>query len=502
MSDRRASARSDASRALSLDRVDAVLARVAAVKSRAERLRRDASVDDDDAVGAPSVDDLIDSLDALRVREGAHIARAVTPTPAVVKELIRAKTETTREEKSGVRVGLASDARMELHEKEGHFERPARHRVVVNEMRADGLESRCERLRCREATVEELERAHSKEHVAFVARAFDEDGESVQIMTGENVFGDDIFFTRHTAAGAMMAAGSVSEACLSVCRGDVDRAYAVVRPPGHHAVCAQAMGFCFFNNAVVAARAAMAEHADVKKVVILDWDVHNGNGIQDLTFDDDSIMYVSLHRYGDDFYPGTGAASEVGAKVTNVNVAWKEKGLGDAYYLAAFDIVIEPCVRAFAPDLIIIAAGFDAADGDPLGGMMLSPAGYQHMTKRLCNIGTGRVVVALEGGYALRPLATCASATLRALLGDEPTPISTRSRPRKSSIKLCKELVGILAEHWPVLESDEHRNMVEKLSKSSTIVGSAREYAVGRRARPTKSTSTSSTATAAGAVCN
>lgn len=299
-----------------------------------------------------------------------------------------------------------------------------------------------------------------------------------------------------------MAAGSVSEACLSVCRGDVDRAYAVVRPPGHHAVCAQAMGFCFFNNAVVAARAAMAEHADVKKVVILDWDVHHGNGIQDLTFDDDSIMYVSLHRYGDDFYPGTGAASEVGAKGTNVNVAWKEKGLGDADYLAAFDIVIEPCVRAFAPDLIIIAAGFDAADGDPLGWMMLSPAGYQHMTKRLCNIGTGRVVVALEGGYALRPLATCASATLRALLGDEPTPISTRSRPRKSSIKLCKELVGILAEHWPVLESDEHRNMVEKLSKSSTIVGSAREYAVGRRARPTKSTSTSSTATAAGAVCN
>ena len=156
-------------------------------------------------------------------------------------------------------------------------------------------------------------------------------------------------------------------------------------------------------------------------------------------------MYVSLHRYGDGFYPGTGAIAEVGKGGTNVNVAWSEKGLGDADYLAAFDVVIEPVVKSFAPDLIIIAAGFDAADGDPLGGMMVSPTGYMHMTKRLIEIGTGRVVVALEGGYALRPLATCATATLRALLGDEPKPISSRSRPRKSSIKLCRELASLLA---------------------------------------------------------
>jgi histone deacetylase 6 len=261
------------------------------------------------------------------------------------------------------------------------------------------------------------------------------------------------------------------------------------------------MGFCFFNNAVVGARAVIEERL-CERVLVLDWDVHHGNGIQDIVFEDESIMYVSLHRYGDGFYPGTGAMTEVGKRGTNVNVAWTEKGLGDADYLASFDIVIEPVVKSFAPDLIIIAAGFDAADGDPLGGMMVSPTGYMHMTRRLCGIGTGRVVVALEGGYALRPLATCAAATLRALLDDEPKPISSRSRPRKSSIKLYRELASLLTEYWPVLGSDEHKNSTALIAKSATVVGAAREYPTGRRTKPlTKSSSSTSTNAAVGAVC-
>lgn len=494
-------------------RAEDVLRRVALVKARAEA-----------AVGArakpidsTSLDALLGDLSALTVSDGAQaakqpITRVQTPPPILETKHRRTVSVSAKrtpgvvvkieDEKPPpvVRVGLLYDEAMERHCKDGHFEQPARHRVVVNEVRADHLDGRCVALESREATDEELLRAHSREHIDFVKNAFKEDGEAVQVMTGENVFGDDIFFTQHTATGARLAAGCVTEACDAVCRGDVDRAFAIVRPPGHHAVCSQAMGFCFFNNTVVAARAAIATHEDVSRVMILDWDVHHGNGIQDITYDDPNIMYVSLHRYGDGFYPGTGAASEVGTSGTNVNVGWKEKGLGDADYLAAFDIVIEPVVKAFSPDLIIIAAGFDAADGDPLGGMMLSTAGYGHMTRRLCEIGSGRVVVALEGGYALRPLATCASATLRALLGDEPKPISSRSRPRKSSIKLCNELAGVLAPHWPVLESDEYKKSVASVAKRATVVGSFREYPTGRRT-PRSASSQASTQTTTGVVC-
>ena len=489
-------------------RVDAVLARVAAVKARAVAL-------DHARVNVDDVDALVSGLGALGLRASEDkqhpITRVQTPPPlrkhahartVSVSDVDVSAVKLERDEapaKRKRRVGLLYDDAMEMHEKEGHFEQPARHRVVVNEIKAEKLDLRCERLEAREATEAELTRAHTKEHVAFVDSAFDVDGEKVQVMTGEDVFGDDIFFTKHTAKGARMAAGTVAEACLAVGRGDVDRAFAVVRPPGHHAVCGQAMGFCFFNNAVVGARAVI-ETKLCERVLIIDWDVHHGNGIQDIVYEDESVMYVSLHRYGDGFYPGTGAVAEVGKGGTNVNVAWSEKGLGDADYLAAFDVVIEPVVKSFAPDLIIIAAGFDAADGDPLGGMMVSPTGYMHMTKRLIEIGTGRVVVALEGGYALRPLATCATATLRALLGDEPKPISSRSRPRKSSIKLCRELASLLAEHWPVLESDVYKNSTALIAKRATVVGAAREYPTGRRSK-SPANSSSSASTAVGAVC-
>jgi len=486
-----------------------VLARVAMVKARA-----DAVATESKPIDSASLDALLGDLSALTVSDGEKatkqpITRVQTPPPILETKHRRTVSVSSKrtpgvvvkaeDEKSVARVGLLYDEAMEQHCKEGHFEQPARHRVVVNEVRAAHLDTRCVALKSREATDEELLRAHSREHIDYVKSAFKEDGETVQVMTGENVFGDDIFFTQHTATGARLAAGCVTEACDAVCRGDVDRAFAIVRPPGHHAVCSQAMGFCFFNNTVVAARAAIAAHEDVSRVMILDWDVHHGNGIQDITYDDPNIMYVSLHRYGDGFYPGTGAVSEVGSAGTNVNVGWKEKGLGDADYLAAFDIVIEPVVKAFSPDLIIIAAGFDAADGDPLGGMLLSTAGYGHMTRRLCKIGSGRVVVALEGGYALRPLATCAAATLRALLGDEPKPISSRSRPRKSSIKLCTELAGVLAPHWPVLESDTYKASVASVAKQATVVGSLREYPTGRRT-PRSASSQASTQTT-GAVC-
>jgi len=489
------------SRALDEKRSSEILAMVRDGLKRADDVARASKAAASVAKREDDVGALLDDLASLRVDDGTRpITRVSTPPPIQGKTKSLATPEPfvreveVEEEVQKPKVGLVYDDFMEAHELVGHFECPARHRVVVNEFKADGLAMQCVRLASREATDEELMRAHSKAHVDAVRDAFDPSGAAVQVATRDDDTGDDIFFTKDTSAGARMAAGCVAEACQAVVRGDIQRAYCVVRPPGHHAHCAQAMGFCFFNSAVVAARAALACEG-IEKVCILDWDVHHGDGVQDLTLDDDSILYVSLHRYGDGFYPGTGAAEEIGKNGTNVNVGWREKGLGDADYLAAFDLVIEPVVRSFAPDLIIIAAGYDAAEGDPLGGMMLSPNGYEHMTTRLCAIGSGRVVVALEGGYALRPLATSAAATLRALLGETPRALSSRQRPRKTSVKLLTDLAALLADHWPVLKSEEHAEKFRAALKNTTVVASRRNdgYPSGRRTSGSNSMSSTVT---------
>lgn len=224
-------------------------------------------------------------------------------------------------------VGLVYSDIMELHEgPPQHFERPARHAAVVAKIQKDGLERRCEAIAARLADDDELLTCHTREHIDAVESTFDASSpEAVQGL-------GDIFWTEHTARCARLATGSACEAAAAVAAGTVHRALAVVRPPGHHAECQRAMGFCFYNNTAVAARTALRQPG-VERVLLLDWDVHHGNGIQDILYDDPAVMYVSLHRYGNDFYPGTGAVSEVGrgpGSGFNVNVPWEEKALGGA----------------------------------------------------------------------------------------------------------------------------------------------------------------------------
>jgi histone deacetylase 6 len=358
------------------------------------------------------------------------------------------------------KVGLCYSDIMELHAGPSHhFERPARHAETVERFKRRGLELRCVSIEAREATDAELLLVHSQTHLNAVRTTFD--ASSPLEVQGEG----DIYWTKHTDRCARFAAGSATAAALAVASGAMHRAFAVVRPPGHHAECARAMGFCFFNNTVVAARAALAAHpGTIKRVLLVDWDVHHGNGIQDVTYEDDAIMYVSLHRRQEGFYPETGDAEEIGVgrgRGFNVNVPWPEKGLSDADYVAAFDLLIEPVATAFAPDLVIVAAGYDAAEGDPLGGMRVSDQGYALMTERLTKLADGKLVCALEGGYGLTATANAAAATLSAMLGFKTPPLGSRRRPRRSTVELLwKMCEGELAECWPVLRSPEH---VEKL---------------------------------------
>ena len=423
-----------------------------------------------------------EELRAMKAEEDAAAAAALA-TELEAKALVtpaprREPRPRPMREATPARVGLLYSDVMELHAGPAHhFERPARHAAVVEKFRKTGLEARCERRGGARGVGRGLT-CHTEAHVASVRTTFD--ASSDERVQGEG----DIYWTRHTERCARTAAGTACEAALAVATGTCDRAFAVVRPPGHHADCGRATGFCFFNNAAVAARVAL-ERGAARRVLILDWDVHHGNGVQDILYEDPRVLYVSLHRYGDGFYPGTGAATEIGAGAGmgfNVNIPWEEKGLGDADYLAAFDLVVDPVAKSFDPDLVIVAAGFDAAEGDPLGGMRVSDQGYALMTERLLRLANGRCAAALEGGYGLTSTANAAAATLSALLGFAATPLSSRKRPRRSTVETLARVVAAHEERWPALTTETHRDAMRAAFAATRVVGKESEARGGKEA--------------------
>ncbi|KAG2429511.1 hypothetical protein HXX76_010746 [Chlamydomonas incerta] len=320
------------------------------------------------------------------------------------------------------RVGLVFEDSMLKHRGPySHPECPERAVELMAALARHGLDKRCVPLEPRQATDEELLRCHEAEHIKKVAAVSAELAAAVAAGSGrqysdENF--DSVYWSVGTARAARFAAGCVTQAVRSVTSGAVDRALAVVRPPGHHAVCERAMGFCIFNNVAVAVRDALATQG-VKKVAIVDWDVHHGNGIQDILYDEPRALFISLHRYGRGFYPGTGGLRELGSGAGtgfNVNVPWTSDSKTDADYQAAFHLVVEPLLRDFGPDLVLVAAGFDASADDLIGDCDLLPEGYAWMTERLLQFAGGRVVLALEGGYNTGMTAECASACVRSLL--------------------------------------------------------------------------------------
>ena len=281
----------------------------------------------------------------------------------------------------------------------GHPERPARYSAVERAVVASGAPVEP----ASEAPRGDLEQVHDAAYLTAVERLAAAGGGHLDPDTAVN----DVSFR-----AAALASGAAVAAVDAVVEGEVDRAFCGGRPPGHHAERARAMGFCLINHASVAA--AHARRSSAVRVAILDWDAHHGNGTQAIFYDDPSVLYVSLHQWP--FYPGTGAAAERGAgsgEGTTVNIP-VPAGIGEADYLELFDDVALPAVRAFAPDLLIVSAGFDAHRDDPLCSLGLTAGAFGRMTESVADIGSGQVFV-LEGGYDLDALEESVLAVLTAV---------------------------------------------------------------------------------------
>ncbi|XP_061362152.1 histone deacetylase 15 isoform X2 [Gastrolobium bilobum] len=345
---------------------------------------------------------------------------------------------------------IGFDERMLLHaevEMKSHLhpERPDRLQAIAASLARAGIfPGRCYSISAREITEEELISVHSWEHI-----------ESVEVTSDStsSYFTSDTYANEHSARAARLAAGICADLASTIVSGRAKNGFALVRPPGHHAGVSHAMGFCLHNNAAVAALAAQA--AGARKVLILDWDVHHGNGTQEIFEKNKSVLYISLHRHeGGKFYPGTGAADEVGSMGAEgycVNIPWGRGGVGDNDYIFAFQNVVLPIASEFAPDFTIISAGFDAARGDPLGCCDVTPSGYAKMTHMLNALSGGKLLVILEGGYNLRSISSSATAVIKVLLGESPGCELENGFPSNAGLQTVLEVLKVQMNYWPSL---------------------------------------------------
>ena len=296
----------------------------------------------------------------------------------------------------------------------GHPECPGRYGAVVGGLEDAGLLDGLVKIEGRKATSQELRLCHASDYLSIVEH---------EIATGASeLFTGDTSVCEHSWDVALLAAGSVLCAVDAVMEKKVRNAFCVVRPPGHHATANRGMGFCILNNVAIAARYAQKQHG-IKRVLIVDWDVHHGNGTQDIFYKDGSVFFFSTHLFPS--YPGTGAMGETGAgdgEGTTMNFSFPA-GAGREAILGAFETNLLHAMKQFRPNLVLVSAGFDSRIHDPLGGFTLHDEDFFDLTILALGIAKkyagGRLVSVLEGGYNLSGLASSAVAHVRALCSAE-----------------------------------------------------------------------------------
>lgn len=353
------------------------------------------------------------------------------------------------------RTALAFDQRMAAQEHfnkgdKGHPERPSRAKSIWAQLTATGLVERCNLIASRAATDEELLLCHSKDHVMMMSHLVDcQSDQELKDLAGKF---DSIYFSKATNQIARLATGSLINVVDSVVKGDNLNGFAVIRPPGHHAAKNIPSGFCFFNNVAIAANYAI-KNLGVKRVLIVDWDVHHGDGIQKLVEGREDIVYISVHRYDfAQFFPENVISGHRTGFKNIINVPWNGDKMSDEEYVSTMVNVILPIGYDFNPDLVLVSAGFDAAINDPIGHFKLSPKVYGHLTHHLMSLARGRVVMALEGGYNLITIANCAEHCVRALLGDSLPELELERGPLDSAATTLKDVVDYHHSYWPSMQ--------------------------------------------------
>lgn len=326
------------------------------------------------------------------------------------------------------------------HSSAGHPESPQRVEAIVQVWQDTGLLEQLVALEPMPASEDALLRVHSQKHLNTIEYAHRRGGLQIDGDTYMNEFSRD---------AAFLAAGAAMNAVDAVMTGIVDASFSIARPPGHHATRDLAMGFCLFNNIAIAAQYAL-DHYKLERVLVMDFDVHHGNGTQDIFYSSPKVYYFSTHRYP--FYPGSGHWRDIGAdegRGFNFNVPLPHS-VGNEQFARIFDDLLYPAMQRYQPQLVLVSAGYDAHWADPLGALtLLDATGFAYMTQVLHSIAKdfaqGRIVFLLEGGYNFDALAWSSHATLEALMGKSVTddPVGAPPRDERDISELVEHLQGI-----------------------------------------------------------
>lgn len=336
---------------------------------------------------------------------------------------------------------IRDDAYLEHITSDAHPEHPDRLRAVYSILEDQELRDRIEYLQAREATAEEIQWIHTESYYQAIESTRD---------CGRHQLDPDTHVSSQSYRVAKLAAGGLCVLVDAVCSGRVKSGFALVRPPGHHAETDRGMGFCIYNNIAIAAR--YAQHRGLaEKILIVDWDLHHGNGTQHSFESDPSILYFSSHQYP--YYPGTGKPEEIGrgkAQGYTVNVPLPG-GQGDDDFIRVYQEILEPIATQFRPDLILVSAGFDTYYRDPLGGMGVTEDGYAEITRILMRIADtccqGKIVLTLEGGYQLAGLA---QSIKRVILALQETGLPTACSPAPSgpTDRIIEQIRAVQKAYW------------------------------------------------------